>query len=151
MALVAAAAGLTAVLAPTESEPASFEQQVTFNRDIAPILFRNCAACHHSGGAGPFSLLTYQDAKQHGRQIAAVTRTRLMPPWLPEPGNLKFADELRLSDQEIATIQGRCGRLVAHRCLVIMGEESSRLAAKLRRAYASVKQQGGPATEHTII
>jgi len=105
MALVAAAAGLTAVLAPTESEPASFEQQVTFNRDIAPILFRNCAACHHSGGAGPFSLLTYQDAKQHGRQIAAVTRTRLMPPWLPEPGNLKFADELRLSDQEIATIQ----------------------------------------------
>jgi len=105
MALMAAAAGLTAVLAPTESEPASFEQQVTFNRDIAPILFRNCAACHHSGGAGPFSLLTYQDAKQHGRQIAAVTRTRLMPPWLPEPGNLKFADELRLSDQEIATIQ----------------------------------------------
>jgi len=105
MALMAAAAGLTVVLAPTESEPASFEQQVTFNRDIAPILFRNCAACHHSGGAGPFSLLTYQDAKQHGRQIAAVTRTRLMPPWLPEPGNLKFADELRLSDQEIATIQ----------------------------------------------
>jgi len=105
MALVAAAAGLTAVLAPTKSEPASFERQVTFNRDIAPILFRNCAACHHSGGAGPFSLLTYQDARQHGRQIAAVTRTRLMPPWLPEPGNLKFADELRLSDQEIATIQ----------------------------------------------
>jgi len=105
MALVAAAAGLTAVLAPTESEPASFEQQVTFNRDIAPIIFRSCAACHHSGGAGPFSLLTYQDAKQHGRQIAAVTRTRLMPPWLPEPGDLKFADELRLSDQEIENIQ----------------------------------------------
>jgi Tfp pilus assembly protein PilF len=94
-----------AVLTPTGSEPVGFEQQVTFNRDIAPIMFRSCSACHHSGGAGPFSLLTYQDTKQHGWQIAAVTRTRLMPPWLPEPGDLKFADELRLSDQEIANIQ----------------------------------------------
>jgi tetratricopeptide (TPR) repeat protein/mono/diheme cytochrome c family protein len=88
-----------------QSESASSGQQVTFNRDIAPIMFHNCAACHHAGGAGPFSLLTYQDAKEHARQIAVVTRTRFMPPWLPEPGELKFADELRLSDQEITTIQ----------------------------------------------
>ena len=79
--------------------------QITFNRDVAPIVFRSCAACHHPGGAGPFSLLSYEDAKAHARQIAAVTRTRFMPPWLPEPGDLKFADELRLSDQEIAIIQ----------------------------------------------
>jgi Tfp pilus assembly protein PilF len=105
LALVAAAVGPMAVLAPPQSELFSFEQQVTFNRDIAPIMFRSCAACHHSGGSAPFSLLTYRDAKEHGRQIAAVTRTRFMPPWLPEPGNLKFADELRLSEREIANIQ----------------------------------------------
>ncbi len=102
LALAAAAAGLPAVLAPPETES---PQQVTFNRDIAPILYRSCAACHHAGGSAPFSLLSYQDARQHGRQIAAATRTRFMPPWLPEPGDLKFADELRLSEPEIATIQ----------------------------------------------
>src|SRR5580704_2263778 len=86
-------------------KPTRAEAQVTFNRDIAPIVFRNCAQCHHPGEAGPFPLLTYADAKTHGRQIALVTTRRIMPPWLPQPGELKFADELRLSDQEIATIQ----------------------------------------------
>src|SRR5437879_9517893 len=76
--------------------------QVTFNRDIAPIVFRYCAGCHRPGESGPFPLLTYKDAKSHARQIAAVTQTKLMPPWLPEPGEFKFADELRLSDVQIA-------------------------------------------------
>ncbi|OLD00136.1 MAG: hypothetical protein AUH86_00820 [Acidobacteria bacterium 13_1_40CM_4_58_4] len=80
-------------------------QQVTFNRDIAPILFHYCAACHHTGEAGPFPLLTYADAKARARQIAAVTSKRFMPPWLPAPQELKFADELRLSDGQIAVIQ----------------------------------------------
>jgi len=86
-------------------KPAASQTQVTFNRDIAPIVFRNCAQCHHPGEAGPFSLLTYEDVKTHGRQIAFVTSKHIMPPWLPEPGELKFADELRLTDAEIATIQ----------------------------------------------
>ncbi len=78
---------------------------VTFNRDIAPILYRSCAQCHRPGEAAPFSLLTYSDAKRHARQIAEVTQSRAMPPWLPEPQELKFADELRLADSEIALIQ----------------------------------------------
>ncbi|HEY4934068.1 MAG TPA: tetratricopeptide repeat protein [Terriglobales bacterium] len=79
--------------------------KVTFNRDIAPIVYHYCAACHRPGEAGPFPLLTYQDVKSHGRQIMAVTHTRFMPPWPPEPGTLKYADERRLSDQQIATIK----------------------------------------------
>jgi Tfp pilus assembly protein PilF len=79
--------------------------QVTFNRDIAPIVFRNCVQCHHPGEAGPFPLLSYADVKSHARQIAIVTNKRIMPPWLPDPSELKFADELRLSGDEIATIQ----------------------------------------------
>jgi Tfp pilus assembly protein PilF/mono/diheme cytochrome c family protein len=81
------------------------QTQVTFNRDIAPIVFRNCAQCHHPGEAGPFPLLSYADVKTHARQIALVTSKHIMPPCLPEPGDLKFADELRLSEAEIATIQ----------------------------------------------
>src|SRR5215467_8246798 len=78
---------------------------VTFNHDIAPILFHSCARCHRPGESGPFPLLTYEDAKKHARQIAIVTGTRFMPPWLPDPQGLKFADESRLSDEQIATIK----------------------------------------------
>jgi tetratricopeptide (TPR) repeat protein len=79
--------------------------QLTFNHDIAPIIFRSCSTCHHPGEAGPFPLLTYSDVKKHARQIADVTLARTMPPWLPEPQELKFADELRLPNSQIDLIQ----------------------------------------------
>ncbi len=87
------------------SEPNSPAAKVTFNRDIAPIVYHYCASCHRPGEAGPFPLLTYEDVKRHGHQIVAVTQTRFMPPWLPEPQDIKFADERRLSDDQIAKIR----------------------------------------------
>jgi tetratricopeptide (TPR) repeat protein/mono/diheme cytochrome c family protein len=111
LALSIASAGLAAhhseprSMRQTVPNPAPVKAQLTFNRDIAPIIFRNCAQCHHPGEAGPFPLLTYADVKTHGRQIAFVTSKRIMPPWLPDPGALRFADELRLSEEQIATIQ----------------------------------------------
>jgi len=81
------------------------DNQVTFNRDIAPIVFQTCSRCHRPGESGPFSLLTYNDVKKHAHQIEAVTRTSYMPPWLPQPQTLKFADEWRLSEDQIATIK----------------------------------------------
>ncbi len=86
------------------TQDAKATSQVTFNRDVAPILFRYCATCHRPGESGPFPLLTYKDAKSHARQIAAVTKSRFMPPWLPARGEFKFADEMRLSDSDIALI-----------------------------------------------
>jgi len=77
----------------------------TFHRDIAPILFAQCAPCHRPGEAGPFSLLTYQDARRRASLIAAVTAKRYMPPWLPEPGYGDFAGEHRLTGAQIETIQ----------------------------------------------
>jgi len=96
------ARGLAAPQAPQDA--ANTNSQITFNKDIAPILFQHCATCHRPGESGPFPLLSYKDAKSHARQIAAVTRSRFMPPWLPDPGDFKFADELRLSDPQITTI-----------------------------------------------
>jgi Tfp pilus assembly protein PilF/mono/diheme cytochrome c family protein len=107
-------AALPGVAVPQQPEPkasarqqtsSTAQQDVTFNRDIAPIVFQYCASCHRPGEAGPFPLLTYEDVKKHGRQIVAVTQTRFMPPWLPEPQALKFADERRLSDSQIAIIR----------------------------------------------
>lgn len=79
--------------------------QITFNRDVAPIMFRSCSTCHRPGEAAPFSLLSYPDAKRHAHQIADVTRTRTMPPSLPAPQVLKFSDEMRLPQAEIDLIQ----------------------------------------------
>src|SRR5579863_10224841 len=103
--LLLAAAGVLLALKASAAAPHSSELSgVTFNRDIARIMFRACAQCHRPGEAAPFSLLTYSDAKRHARQIAEVTRSRAMPPWLPEAQELRFADELRLSDAEIGLI-----------------------------------------------
>lgn len=77
---------------------------VTFCRDVAPILFSRCANCHRPGEAGPFSLLTYAEARAHARQIRDVTRSRFMPPWLPEAGHLRFQGERQLNDKEIETL-----------------------------------------------
>lgn len=77
---------------------------VTFNRDIAPILFQHCAACHRAGEAAPFPLLTYQDARQHAAQILAVTQRRYMPPWPPSPGYGDFVGARRLSAEQLGLI-----------------------------------------------
>src|SRR5208283_2380632 len=107
LSLAVFAGGMVSAKSLPHSDPqaASASAAVTFNRDIAPIMFRSCAMCHRPGEAGPFSLLTYSDAKKHARQIADVTRSRAMPPWLPEPQEFKFADDLRLPDAEINLIQ----------------------------------------------
>lgn len=78
---------------------------VTFARDIAPILFERCAVCHHPGSLAPFSLLTYPEVRARATQIAAVTTTRFMPPWKPEPGYGDFVGDRRLSDEEITLIR----------------------------------------------
>jgi Tfp pilus assembly protein PilF len=76
----------------------------TFARDIAPIIYQNCATCHHQGGVGPFPLLTYQDVRKHSAQIAAVTASRYMPPWKAQAGYGEFQDERRLTDEQIRMI-----------------------------------------------
>lgn len=78
---------------------------VTFNRNIAPIIFRQCSPCHRPGQAAPFSLLSHADVKKKAREIADVIESRYMPPWLPEPGHGHFDGERRLSRDEIGLIK----------------------------------------------
>jgi tetratricopeptide (TPR) repeat protein len=80
-------------------------QTVTFAKDVAPLLFRHCSTCHRPGGASSVSLLTYESARTHALQIAAMTASRRMPPWQPEPGWGAFTGDRRLSPDEIATFQ----------------------------------------------
>ena len=84
---------------------ASSSPAPTFNRDVAPILYKNCSGCHRPGEVAPFSLLSYDDAAKRAKQLAAVTQSRYMPPWKAEPGYGKFMNERRLTAQQIATIK----------------------------------------------
>jgi mono/diheme cytochrome c family protein len=77
----------------------------TFNKDIAPILYNNCANCHRPGEVAPFSLLTYQDAAKRASLIAGAVTQRFMPPWKAEPGYGDFEGERRLTEAQIALIQ----------------------------------------------
>ena len=89
---------------PAPASPPPVEP-VTFNRHVAPIVYRNCAPCHRPGEAGPFSLLSYADVRKRADQIARVTASRYMPPWPPAAGYGEFVGERRLRDDEIALLQ----------------------------------------------
>ena len=90
---------------PAASFAAQSQRPVTFNRDIAPILYSRCATCHRPDGAAPFELISYESAKRRATQIAQVTRSRLMPPWKAEPGfGGPFVDQHPLTNSQIDLI-----------------------------------------------
>src|SRR5687768_34913 len=76
------------------------EGRVTFTETIAPIVYDNCVSCHRPGEATPFSLISYDDVRNRGQLIAAVTERRYMPPWQATHGFGEFADERRLRSEE---------------------------------------------------
>lgn len=79
--------------------------EVTFSRDVAPILYRRCVACHHPGDIAPMSLLTYQQARPWAAAIREAVLTRKMPPWKADPRYGEWSNDPRLPDAEIATIK----------------------------------------------
>ena len=78
---------------------------VTFNRDIAPIIYQNCSVCHRPDQAAPFELLSYQHVAKKGKLIAKVTAGHIMPPWKAEPASYPYSDDRRLNEDQIALIQ----------------------------------------------
>ncbi len=85
-------------------------RDVTFSRDIAPILQRSCQGCHNPTGVAPMSLVTYRDVRRWAPRIKEKTAIRdragAMPPWYVEKdiGIQHYKDDPSLSDEEIAAI-----------------------------------------------
>jgi len=71
---------------------------LTFGKDIAPILYENCTSCHRSGGAAPFSLTTYQQTNRKKNTILDVTQSGLMPPWPADRNYSHFLGERYLTE-----------------------------------------------------
>jgi len=93
------------IQAVEQIQPVGKEPVVTFNKDIAPIIFRHCSTCHRDGMAAPFNLLTYEDVRKRARQISEVVESKYMPPWLPEQGHGDFTGARRLTEGQIDLIQ----------------------------------------------
>jgi hypothetical protein len=79
-------------------------REVTFAGHIAPIVHRSCSPCHHPGGAGPFSLIRYEEVAKRADMVAEVTGDRYMPPWPADPEFRHFLGEKVLTELEIALI-----------------------------------------------
>jgi hypothetical protein len=78
---------------------------VTFSKDIAPILYKNCAGCHRPGDVAPMPLLTYKDTRPWAAAIREAVAKRSMPPWHADPHYGKFANDARLSDRDVEAIR----------------------------------------------
>jgi Flp pilus assembly protein TadD len=106
--IVLSASGVTAILTGMLSRPpqevCAAELQPSWNHDIAPIAYANCTSCHHTGGGAPFDLTTYAQAKRWSKQMAVVTASRYMPPWLPAAGHGDFEGNRRLPQDDIQRI-----------------------------------------------
>src|ERR1700694_1193552 len=77
---------------------------VTFNKEVLPILQRNCQACHRPGEVAPMSLLTYSDARPWAKAIKSAVLSRKMPPWFADPQYGHFANERTMSAADVNTL-----------------------------------------------
>src|SRR6266851_3080216 len=85
-------------------------QEITFTRDIVPILQRSCQTCHRPGSVAPMSLLTYEEVRPWAKAMKLRTSLRskpnVMPPWFIEKnvGIQQYKGDISLSDEEIDKI-----------------------------------------------
>ncbi len=80
--------------------------EVTYARDIAPLIQTRCQNCHRLGQVAPFALTNYEEAKAHADMLVEVTTRRIMPPWIPGPATThRFVGERWLSDRELSLLE----------------------------------------------
>ena len=85
---------------------AAADRQVTFSKDVAPILQAKCQSCHEPGSIAPMSLRTYQEARPWAKSIKDRVAQRQMPPWHIDRsvGIQKFKNDISLTDEQVDTI-----------------------------------------------
>src|SRR5688500_2515006 len=76
----------------------------TFNKDVLPLLQRQCQECHRPNSIAPMSFMTYKDTRPWARAIEKAVVARTMPPWFADPSVGHFKNTKLLTDAEIATI-----------------------------------------------
>ncbi|MBS1789431.1 MAG: thiol-disulfide isomerase [Acidobacteria bacterium] len=97
-------AGFTFLATTQADNTKGAEKTVTFNKDIAPIFYKNCTECHRPGESAPFSTLSYKDVRPWAKSIKEKVADRTMPPWHADPHFGEFSNNRVLTQAEIDTI-----------------------------------------------
>src|SRR5262245_52311773 len=98
-------ASLTWILAAALASGETTTAPPTYSRDVAPILQRRCQGCHRPGQVGPFSLLSFDDARGRAKMIATVLGQGAMPPWNADKRfDGVFVNQRSLSEGEKKTL-----------------------------------------------
>jgi hypothetical protein len=95
---------LCAIGAPATAAAEGSDKVVTFNKEVLPILQKNCQSCHRPGQIGPMSLLSYKDARPWTKAIKAAVLSKKMPPWFADPQYGHFNNDRSLKPAEIETL-----------------------------------------------
>ncbi|MDP3736593.1 MAG: redoxin domain-containing protein [Hyphomonadaceae bacterium] len=77
---------------------------ISYEKEIAPLLAKNCVACHSEGGIGPFAMDSYEKVKGFAPMMREAIRTDRMPPYNADPHVNKFAGSMNLSNQDQKTL-----------------------------------------------
>jgi mono/diheme cytochrome c family protein len=84
--------------------PVTRPSNVTFTKDVAPIVQQHCQGCHRPGEGTPFSMLSYEDARPWATAMKRMVVTRAMPPWFEDGHTEKFENNRSLTQAQIDTI-----------------------------------------------
>ena len=72
----------------------------TYHKEVLPILQRECQECHRPGEIGPFSLMSYSEARPWAKAIKNAVASKKMPPWFADEGKHAFSNQRKLSQAE---------------------------------------------------
>ena len=79
-------------------------ETVTFNKDVMPIVQKNCMVCHRAGEIGPMAFTSYESTRPWAKAIKAAVASKKMPPWFADEKYGHFSNEKHLTEKEIATL-----------------------------------------------
>src|SRR5579872_2314716 len=80
------------------------DKKPTYDRDVLPVLQKNCQSCHRAGEVAPMSFMSYQETRPWAKAIKAAVLSKKMPPWFADPKYGHFQNDRRLTDTEVATL-----------------------------------------------
>src|SRR5712671_3950804 len=89
------------VVTSAANSATSHKDEVTFNKDVAPIFYQHCAECHRPHDIAPFSVLTYREVLPWAESIREKVSAREMPPWHADSRYGVFSNDRRLSKDDI--------------------------------------------------
>ncbi len=84
------------------TEPA--QPQLSYHKDVRPLIETHCLECHQQGGIGPFVLDSFAAVKAAGPVVAGSVMSGRMPPWLPDPDCNHFQGERLMTEDQKSAI-----------------------------------------------